>query len=68
MNVVHVWYGSGTVDRIASEQVVDAAAHVAAGDRRTRDAACALTRCQHFSVVKLRHGRRLESMTSYQKI
>jgi len=51
-----MYYGSGTVDRIASGQqarqmLLNAAA----------DAACSLTRSQHFSAWNL------ETMTSYQK-
>jgi len=49
---VSMYYGSGTVDRIASGQLTDAAAYAVVGGCRWRqaDAALALIRWQHFSA------------------
>jgi len=45
---VRMYYGSGTVERIASGQPLYAAAGVRSG--YSVDVACALTRWQHFSA------------------
>ena len=59
LRLVRMYYGSGTVDRIASRWALSAYWYAAAA--RCVDATCTLIRWQHF-CVKWRHGRHLENL------